>query len=220
MNKYPLLILIVLLLLWVSIETIKTKVSYFKNKGDTKNINKTFNNSYLINRDRKDMKKSDQLLSELNSFSLSLVESFVKTYKNKNLINSSDIKGYKVMSVLKKNYRPSSLTENHPINVNKTSFISNKGEDIKICLREKITGKHRFHDIEVLKFVLLHELAHMITPELEHTVDFWTNFKYLLEYCERYNLYKPINFKLKNTHYCGMTLNYNPYYDTKLKSYF
>lgn len=136
--------------------------------------------------------------------------------------NSSEkIKGAKVYRILQNRFNPRGTSENDPPSADQTSYTKNKGEEISLCLREKQTGDNKFHSIDDLKFVMLHELAHVITPEMEHTNTFWNNFRFLLEFCEKYGLYKSKNYMSKNVVYCGLTISYNPLYDNeRTYSYF
>ncbi len=129
-------------------------------------------------------------------------------------------KGKKITEDLLINYDPNSLMENEPSSPDKTSYTKGKGEIIAFCLREKSTGANSFHDEELVKFVVLHELAHIVTVSYQHTPDFWINFKFLLEFCEKFNIYKSKNYAAGTVIYCGLDVRYNPRYDNKIKSYF
>jgi len=57
---------------------------------------------------------------------------------------------------------------------------------IHLCVREKSGELAR---VNACMYVLLHELAHVATPEYGHTAAFWTNMKYLLEMAEAVGVY-------------------------------
>jgi hypothetical protein len=128
--------------------------------------------------------------------------------------------GINVTKLLMKRFHHDSLEENDPPSADKTSYVLNKGEIISLCLREKQSGQNKFHDLNILKFVMLHELSHMISVSVNHDVEFWTNFKFLLEFCEKYDLYKVPDYEKNNINYCGLNVSYVPSMDKKLKSYF
>ena len=128
--------------------------------------------------------------------------------------------GINITKLLMKRFHHDSLEENDPPSADKTSYVLNKGETISLCLREKQSGQNTFHDLDILKFVMLHELSHMISVSVIHDVEFWTNFKFLLEFCEKYGLYKVPDYETNNINYCGLIVSYVPSMDKKLKSYF
>jgi hypothetical protein len=74
--------------------------------------------------------------------------------------------------------------------------------------------------MDLLQFVFLHELAHIVTKEMNHVSNFWVNFKFLLEFCEKYGLYRVKNYQKENVNYCGMEVTYTPTADKELYSYF
>ena len=90
---------------------------------------------------------------------------------------------------LKKNYRPESLSENTKDSIH-TSYSLNKGEKISLCLREK-SEDIIFEDDNTIIFVVIHELAHVMTESIGHTKEFWDNMKYLLEKANEINIYHP-----------------------------
>ena len=60
-------------------------------------------------------------------------------------------------------------------------------------------------------FVVIHELAHIMTIEIGHTKLFWDNMKYLLEQGKECNIYTPIDYHKYPQIYCGMEINSTPY---------
>ena len=49
-------------------------------------------------------------------------------------------------------------------------------------------------DDNTVLFVVIHELAHIMTHEVGHTPLFWNNMKYLLEVGEKVGIYQPVNY--------------------------
>jgi len=92
---------------------------------------------------------------------------------------------------------------------NHTSYSINKGEKIVLCLRAK-DGSNRFVDENLLLFVALHELSHIMTKSVGHTPEFWSNFKFVLENCQRAGLYRCIDFSKTPMPYCGITVTNSP----------
>ena len=83
----------------------------------------------------------------------------------------------------------------------------NKGEKIGICVRYK----NKKVNENSLFFVLLHELAHIMSESYGHTEEFWRNFKYLIEISIRYNLYKYENYNTNPTNMCGTEISSTPH---------
>lgn len=182
-----------------------------------------------------DNKEAASRIGEMNIFALKLIKKLKDVYLDKalsevlskDLSNESKvaelpevIKGREIANTLIKKFNSKSLQENEPDSVNKTSYTTNKGEVISLCLREKKSGKNKFHNKEILQFVLIHELSHIITPEINHSVLFWINFKFLLEFCNKYDLYTAPDYEAFNENYCGLDISYNPTTDHSLISYF
>lgn len=76
-----------------------------------------------------------------------------------------------------------------------SSYTINKYR-VYICTEYK--GKK--YDTNMLTYVILHELAHVLTPEIGHGQDFVITFNNLLERGTRYGLYNPNLPRIEN--YC------------------
>jgi hypothetical protein len=113
------------------------------------------------------------------------------------------------VAFLKSNYRPYKMEEYSPLqNDNNTSFVIDKGQIYKLCLRDKKSGK--LHDINTLMFVNLHELTHLYNATYGHDSDFWKSFKFILDSAVELGIYKPINYNTHPRPYCGIVINHNP----------
>ena len=108
------------------------------------------------------------------------------------------------------NYRPDSLCENLE-NRSLQAYSLNKGEEICLCLREPDDELKIIDDMNTLMFVLVHELAHLMTDDIGHTNKFWNNMAYLLKKSSEINLYNPINYKISPVMYCGVKIDETPY---------
>jgi len=86
-----------------------------------------------------------------------------------------------------------------------TSYSVNKGEQIVFCLRTT-TDSGELHDINLLMYVVLHEMAHVGCPEIGHTPLFIEIFKFLCHRSIELKLYKKIHFNTNPTQYCGMEI--------------
>jgi len=112
------------------------------------------------------------------------------------------------VKVLVSRFNPNSLSEND-INSDTTSYSENKGESIVICIRDK-APPYRFVDDNTVMFVLLHEMAHLMTTTVGHTPEFWTNFKRVLHDAVQCGIYTSVNYSKTPTPYCGMTITDSP----------
>ena len=179
-------------------------------------ISDTDGNPYMVVSKYNDKKVASMIMGEINTFA----NDFIEKLRDACLNNPNNKKLCNITNILSNRYNTDSLQENEPTSPNDTSYTSNKGEVISLCLREKMTGDNKFHKPSIIKFVLLHELAHIITPELNHTRLFWSNFKFLLEFCDKYNIYTSDNYSKQSVNYCSLDVTYNPFYDASLPSYF
>tara|TARA_B100001248_G_C27364822_1_gene448401 strand:+ start:157 stop:750 length:594 start_codon:yes stop_codon:yes gene_type:complete len=109
---------------------------------------------------------------------------------------------------LKNRYKHDILNELHK-GSNNTSYSVNKGEKLVICLRSK--DDHSFQDENTVFFVVLHELAHIMTESIGHNDEFWNNFRYLLKHCIDIKLYKYQDFNNNPKPYCGIEITDTPY---------
>lgn len=110
-------------------------------------------------------------------------------------------------------YRPQNMMENS-VTSGETSYSENKGEKIVLCLRDKTNApNYPLVDLNTVMFVVLHEMAHLMTEELssgKHTPEFWSNFRRILEDSAKIGVYKPVNYSRQPQEYCGMTITDSP----------
>lgn len=105
---------------------------------------------------------------------------------------------------LANNYNPDNLSEGTDES-NYTSYSVNKGEQIVFCLRSR-DGRNKLVPMNVLTYVAIHELAHLMTKEIGHPPVFWKNFKRLLVVAVEKNIYQKTDYSSKPTKYCGLTI--------------
>jgi hypothetical protein len=119
--------------------------------------------------------------------------------------------------MLKKNFKaePSRLFESTP-DAEFTSYSVNKGEAVHFCLRQRDDGEEdELVESDVMTFVAIHEMAHMITQTVGHGPDFWNNFGWLLREAEAIGVYTHRDFREHPVSYCGMKITDQPVYDAK-----
>lgn len=97
-----------------------------------------------------------------------------------------------------------------------TTYTLNKGEKIVFCLRSR-DGSERIHRENLLMFVSIHELAHIMTKSHGHTDEFKDNFKFLLEEAVAAGIYRPEDFRRNPETYCGIQVTNTPLDDEHFK---
>lgn len=98
------------------------------------------------------------------------------------------------------------LKENSP-NGKFTSYTVNKGDVIAICLRSRITRE--LHDINLIMYVVLHELSHVACPEIDHTDLFKKIFVFYLQIASMLDIYNHVDYQINPKEYCGITIREN-----------
>jgi len=73
------------------------------------------------------------------------------------------------------------------------------------CLRSK-NNKMKLHDINLMMYVVLHEISHIACPEYGHTDLFKKIFSFLTNVAINIGIYKRIDFKINPSEYCGLTI--------------
>jgi len=94
-----------------------------------------------------------------------------------------------------------------------TSYSVNKGEAVHFCLREREGGNESLVKEDIVVFVAIHEMGHMITETIGHGPDFWNNFAWLLKEAEAIKVYAHRDFRAHPVSYCGMKITDQPTYD-------
>ena len=88
----------------------------------------------------------------------------------------------------------------------KESAVDKK--NIHLCLRSR-DEKREIYDINTLMYVVLHELAHVISTEIGHGEEFKRIFKTLVQDAISIEIYKYVDYSKNNVDYCGMILKTN-----------
>jgi len=93
----------------------------------------------------------------------------------------------------------------HPIVTSLSFYEGNKSytinkQKIYLCLKDE---KSDYYDFNMLVYVTIHELAHVLCPEVGHTQKFHEIFDQLLKEATELGIYDPTQPIIKN--YCGHT---------------
>ena len=110
-----------------------------------------------------------------------------------------------IIHKIKNLFKDIGVKKDVPVSSGNESYTTSK-EKITLCLKDK-SGK--YYNDNMLVYVSLHELAHLLTPDYEqnyenHGPKFINTFSKLLKIAEGKKLYNP-NIK-KPSEYCGLTL--------------
>lgn len=161
------------------------------------------NRMYKV-RDLPDKQRAADLLAKLRLRLQTLMDALAADFPNKPQVQR-----------LVQNFKadPERFFESTP-DAEHTSYSVNKGEAVHFCLRQR-DGTEQLVPEDVMVFVAIHEMAHMITQSVGHEPEFWNNFGWLLREAERRQLYKPQDFKSHPVMYCGVSITDAPKYDPK-----
>ena len=105
-------------------------------------------------------------------------------------------------------FNPDNIVETEP-GSKYTSYSINKGEKMVLCLRSR-DGQNRLVKENVIMFVALHEMAHIMTLSVGHTKEFWDNFEFILKEATEMGIYQHIDFNGDNYDYCGIKITDTP----------
>jgi hypothetical protein len=160
------------------------------------------NKTYRV-RDLPDKQEAANLLAKVRIKMSNLMTHLETKYQDKPQIQR-----------LVRNFRanPERLLESTP-DADHTSYSVNKGEKVHLCLRQREGNNEQLVNDNVMMFVALHEMAHMITATIGHGPDFWNNFGFLLKEAEQQGIYKHQDFKSHPVSYCGVSITDAPSYD-------
>ena len=147
---------------------------------------------YLV-RKLPDRKAAADCLARLNRTLTELVRHMVAKYPD----NADVLR-------LHENYNPEALSEGGT-EIGYTSYSVNKGEKIVMCIRQP--SDNAFVDDNILVYVAVHELGHLMTSDVGHTDKFWSNFKWLLREAVKLGLYEKMDFANSPEPYCGIKIS-------------
>jgi hypothetical protein len=183
------LIIIVFIISLVSLNKLqKYKVVYVKSTVD--------NQEYLV-RDLPDKQQAADLLANVKANMMKLTN---YVYANK------DTKYVEYKSYIEQLYTGMQKVVIHESDEDNdyTSYSINKGEQIVFCIRSKYTGQ--LHDINLIMYVAIHEMAHVACPEYGHTPLFKKIFAFLITVAIQLGIYKKVDFHNHPVEYCGLII--------------
>ncbi len=93
-----------------------------------------------------------------------------------------------------------------PSSEKSAAYTLNKSTEIRLCIRTS-SG---FEDINTSMFVILHELAHVMSIGFGHGEEFKQNFSYIVNIASNIGIYYPQKFNENPISYCGVEINTTP----------
>lgn len=86
-----------------------------------------------------------------------------------------------------------------------TSYSVNKGEELVFCLRSR-KEINKFHTINTLMYVILHEISHIACPEYGHGPLFKKIFGFFTKIAIELKIYDYVDYAKNPEEYCGIYL--------------
>lgn len=171
---------------------------YFENKSNevTYVISEIDNKKYLV-RNLPDKNHAANLLANIRKKLDKLKIHLEKEY-------SDDPRTERLV----KRFNPDAIVE-AGANSKHTSYSINKGEKVVLCLRSRDENQN-LEDENIVMFVVLHEISHIITKSIGHTQEFWDNFEFILKESVKINIYTHVDFNSNPASYCGVKITDSP----------
>lgn len=180
-------------------------IIYFKiNNANMTFIKSDIDNKYYLVRDLQDKQIACNTLASLK---LNIIKLIKHLYENKNTL----YKDYEInIDRLYERIADINISENNGVG-KETSYSVNKGDELVLCLRSKVNWNN-FHDINLIMYVVLHEISHIASPSYEpeynnHGPIFKRIFHFLTDVAIKNGLYTKIDFKNKSEEYCGIYIS-------------
>lgn len=90
------------------------------------------------------------------------------------------------------------------------AYTVNKGDQMRICVRDE-RSDNLFEDENTMYFVMLHELAHLMSKSYGHNLEFKNNFSYITKLAVDIGIYKYQDFQTNPMSYCGTDITNSAY---------
>ena len=104
------------------------------------------------------------------------------------------------------NFNPRKIEDN--ILDDDITFTIDKGKQMVFCLTDRVGGA-KVYDHNLLMYVSLHELAHIASISVGHTLEFKQIFKSILSHAVLAKEYVYNDYSVNNVNYCGINLTSN-----------
>lgn len=179
-----LLILLIIIILLICIN---------KNKFTDDTVEEYYNGS--VYRVRKGNSESQQKTAKKLDYFKKRLETLINYCYDKSLPTKED--AYRMHA----RFKTTQLSETSSSETS-AAYVINKGEELRICLKNE-------NDNDIM-FVLLHELAHIMSKSYGHNSEFKQNMDFLVKQAVKLNLYKPVDYSKTPINYCGVNISSTP----------
>lgn len=188
MNMMIALLLVVVLITVIGI--------YIKTRVQLISVTSTIDNRSYRVRNLPDKQNAADLLARIR---MNIMEFSHALYRKR---NQAEYKNYvKYIDQLYNRIAWIELSENGDLA--STSYSVNKGEKIVMCMR---SPNNKFHDINLLMYVVLHEISHVACPSYGHGDEFKTVFAFITQEAIKMGFYQKIDFNAISHPYCGISI--------------
>ena len=187
-SMYIFLIILMVLTIWIIIKSGTNNLVSIKSQYD---------NEYYMVRDVEDKQVAANLLAKIRQTIFDITR-----YLYENIDNYKNMKEH--IMQLSNNIKNMDILESGE-DSSYTSYSVYNGEQVVFCLRSK-QNKNRLHKLNLLMYVVLHEMAHIACPEYGHTQLFKDIFAFITTEAIKLNYYTKIEFDKQPEEYCGMSI--------------
>jgi hypothetical protein len=171
---------------------------------------------YQVHIDHQNLQIAADMMATVNAKLIRLQKHLIHKYLRSGY-QGTNYEGFNIAQRVSTMYNFKNLVENSPHNADgSTSYTIGKGDVIALCIREKSSAAY-LHQVHVVTFVAIHELAHIATKLQHHPDGFWVVFRFLLTECENAGIYISTDYGRYPQIYCGMRIDYNPLFDQTIE---
>jgi len=191
------------LLVFIIITIFVVIICYFKfNYPDMTYVKSNIDGKYYLVRNMKDKQQAANTLARIRNNIIQLSD-----YLYSNINDPANKKYEQYIKILHSKVRDIIIVESTQDSIY-TSYSVNKGEQIVFCLRSRKLLINGLHDINLMMYVVLHEISHVACPIYDnHGPLFQEIFAFICSSAIKIGLYKKIDFANKPEDYCGLMIN-------------
>lgn len=157
-------------------------------------VKSNFDNDYHLVRNYDDKEEAAELMAKIKKRLVILIKYLQREHPNDERVK-----------LLSSRFNEDNIEETD-VKDTGTSYSVDKGEQVSLCLREKSIEKP-LHDINLLMYVTVHELAHIMSTTFGHDQNFGTNFVFLLRAAVKSGVYRVDDYSKNPKKFCGMDID-------------
>ena len=173
-------------------------IGYFKFGSKALLYVKAKDEQFHLVRDLPDQKEAADMIAEIKRRLQLLIKYCIQNHPNN-----------KDVQILKQRFNQNNIQETD-LSDSGTSYSIDKGKEIHLCIRNKEDAK--IHRINLLMFVTIHELSHLMSTSYGHNNEFGDNFVFLLKQATKIGIYQAVDYSQNNVKFCGMDVTDSPLY--------